>query len=119
MLTLVTLLKDQYVIIRLTLVERFIQYIKKVYFLRCNQCEKLSTELQLLSLARIESWILDSCWDIKSTIETLLSFSVYSDDEVDIIDEEERELANSLLELFNFARLQIFKFGDLLHCGPQ
>lgn len=99
----------------ITLVERFTQYIKKVYFLRCSKCEHLSTENNLLLLARIESWILDSCWDIKSTSETLLSFNIYSDDEVDIIDEEERELINSLLELFNFARLRMFKFGDLVY----
>ncbi len=99
----------------ITLVERFTQYIKKVYFLRCSKCEHLSIENHLLLLARIESWIIDSCWDIKATSETLLSFNVYSDDEVDIIDEEERELINSLLELFNFARLRMFKFGDLVY----
>ncbi len=98
-----------------SLIDKFIEYIRKVHFLRCSQFENAQEQDRALGLTRVEAWVLSVCWEMKSALQTYFPFSLVSDQEVSNLDEEERKCIESLIELLNFARMSLKNLGDLLY----
>jgi hypothetical protein len=97
------------------LIDRFAKHVRKVYFLRCNQCEKADKEHRLGGMARIEAWVIGACWDLKAAIESFLSFNLNSCENVSGISQEERESISKLVDILNFARMRLYHFGDIIY----
>ena len=104
------LLKDP-----LGLVKQFTAHMKKVHFFRCAKCQTIPKSIRKLFLARIEGSLLASCWDLMSTVRSNLSFSLNSDEDTMALDDVESDLVCALLDLMNFARLRMHKFGDFIY----
>ncbi len=99
----------------ISVIEKFVRYVRKVHYLRYKQCEGMMKEEQSLALAKNEAWAVSACWEIKNALTAYFPFSLTHDQEVSKLDDEEKKCCNALLELLNFARMRLNKLGDLLY----
>ncbi len=97
------------------LIDRFAKYVRKVYFLRCAQCENIKKELRQTGMAKIEAWVVGACWDLKSASEYLFSFNLNSNNDVSHLVEDEKESICSLIDVLNFARMRLCRLGDIMY----